>query len=154
MYIEALESGSRGPQRILSILPVLGLAPPSLFLLIYHMTWLSRQLPFDHRSNHCALALQCSGELDELLRMNPVLRFDDAEVLGDDQEATLSNTEIAAKLYFLATKVFILKILYPDRTHTTSPQVYTTLQQGYELLKRYDANAACGQFICWSKSAR
>lgn len=154
MYIEALESGSRGPQRILSILPVLGLAPPSLFLLIYHMTWLSRQLPFDHHSNNYALALQCSGELDELLRTNPVLRFDDAGVFGDDHEATLSNTEIAAKLYFLATKVFILKILHPDRTRTTSPQVYTILQRGYELLKRYDGSAACGQFICWSKSPR
>ncbi|KAK5456994.1 hypothetical protein LTS15_004774 [Exophiala xenobiotica] len=150
MYIEALESGSRESQKTLSILPVLGLAPPSLFLLIYHMTWLSRQLPFDHHSNNYAVALQCSIELDELIKTNPVLRFDDAEVFADDHEAMLSNTGIAAKLYALATKIFILKILHPHRSRTTSPQICTILQQGYQLLKRYDGSAACGQSICWA----
>ncbi|KIW10973.1 hypothetical protein PV08_10272 [Exophiala spinifera] len=150
MYIDALENMAQQGHETSSVLPVLGRCKPSLFLLIYQITWLSRQVPLDlHSSNH-TLALQCLEELDKLFYSHPLLQLDDLHSFGDDAPRTLTNTDIAAKLYFLATKMFLLKVLSPDQVRTTSSQVSAMLQQAFELLKCYDGAADCAQFICWA----
>ncbi|KAJ9621073.1 hypothetical protein H2204_012054 [Knufia peltigerae] len=150
MYIDALESGTQQSHESSSILPVLGRCKPSLFLLIYQITWLSRQVPLDKHSSNHTLAVECLEELDKLFYTSPVLNFDGVSSSGDDSSRTPSNTDVAAKLYFLATKVFLVKVLDPGQVQSTSRQISAMLQQAFELLSCFDGAAPCAQFICWS----
>ncbi|KIX00790.1 uncharacterized protein Z518_09855 [Rhinocladiella mackenziei CBS 650.93] len=147
-YIDALEGESKGSGRNSSILPVLGRTPPGLFLQIYQITWLSRQLPFNYGHNY-ALALQCWTELDHFQETCTAIGSEDVEPTEISGSMGTSNSEIAAKLYFLATRIFIAKVLNPEGVCNTSPHIYTLFAKGVELLKLYDGSAPCGQFICW-----
>lgn len=147
-YIEALDVESRDPRRTFSILPVVGKTPPGLFLQIYQITWLSRQIPFDHGHNY-VLALQSLTELENLQATCSVITFEETVPFQDDANTGISNTDIAAKLYFLATRIFIAKVLNPNGVSSTSRHILTLLTRGLELLDKYDGSAPCGQFICW-----
>ena len=142
-YIEALESESDGYSASAPVLPVIGKIPPALFLTIYQITWLSRQLPFVDDHNH-NLALGCLAELDGLQDMHPILLHEDE---ADFQN--LSNSDIAAKLYALALRIFIAKVIEPDNVSSTSPWIEALLATGLALLKQYDGSALFGQFISW-----
>lgn len=148
-YIDAFETDSRGAHQQAAILPVLGRTPPALFLYIYQLTWLSRQLPFDYDDNY-AQALQCSTELENLRQSFPVVNFENTGLAGDVAgQTTLTHSEVSAKLYFLTTQIFLAKVLNPEGVCNDSPQIYGLLERGMDLLKLFDATAPCGQFICW-----
>lgn len=149
MYIDALERGTRQSNESFSVLPVLGRCKPSLFLLIYQITWLSRQVPLDRDNSNRTLALQCLVELDKLFYSSPILTTDGIPCSGDNVSRKPRNTDIAAKLFLLATKMFLLKVLN-SQVRTTSRQISAMLQQAFDLLKCYDGAAPCGQFICWA----
>lgn len=142
-YIEALESENDGYAASASVLPVIGKIPPALFLTIYQITWLSRQLPFVDDNNQ-NLALQCLSELDSLQDTHPILLHEDEADFHN-----LSNSDIAAKLYALALRVFIAKVIDPDNVSSTSSWIEALLATGLALLKQYDGSALFGQFITW-----
>ncbi|KIW89463.1 uncharacterized protein Z519_09619 [Cladophialophora bantiana CBS 173.52] len=147
-YIEALEcakgDGRTGPL----ILPVLGRTPPALFLQIYQITWLSRQVPFAHCELY-GLALQCSTEVEGLAEDYPMIASDNIPSLQSTVAVSISNSEIAAKLYYIATQIFIAKVLNLEGLSSQSPQIQAQLSKGVVLLEMYDASLPCGQFICW-----
>ncbi|KAK4944139.1 hypothetical protein LTR10_016472 [Elasticomyces elasticus] len=143
-YISALEAHTQGSQNAHTILPVLGRTPPLIFLQIYQISWLSRQPPSDNGQHH-ALAIQCLDELDKLEKESPVVNLG-IPIIKDT--AIHSNTDIAAKLYFLATRIFVMKIINRNIC-TTTPQIRTLLAKGFDLLQAYDGSAPCGQYICW-----
>lgn len=146
-YIEALDADRKDGRQHASILPVIGKTPPALFLLIYQVTWLSRQLPLHHGHNY-TLALQCLTELDRLQEACSIFHTKGAASQPDHSTRT-SDSAVAAKLYFLTTRIFIAKVLDPDCVCSTSPQIQDLLAEGLELLKVYDGSAPCGQIICW-----
>lgn len=141
-YIEALDSESDTDTAPAPVLPVIGKIPPALFLNIYQITWLSRQLPLNEHDH--SLALQCLAELTSLQTTKPMLSHDDET--GFDK---LSNSELAAKLYAVATRIFIWKVIDPDNICSTSSWIEALLATGYALLNQYDGTVPYGQFICW-----
>ncbi|EXJ94756.1 hypothetical protein A1O1_03154 [Capronia coronata CBS 617.96] len=147
-YIEALDADRKEGRQHASILPVLGKTPPALFLQIYQITWLSRQLPFHHGHNY-TLALQCLTEVDHLQETCAI--FDTKDTFGSqpNHSTRTSDSAVAAKLYFLATRIFIMKVLDPEGVCSGSSQIQALLAEGLELLTVYDGSAPCGQFICW-----
>jgi hypothetical protein len=142
-YIEALESENDGFAASASVLPVIGKIPPALFLNIYQTTWLSRQLPFVDDHNH-NLALQCLSDLDSLQDTNSILVHEEEANFHN-----LPNSDIAAKLYALALRIFIAKVVDPDNVSSNSSWIEALLATGLALLKQYDGRALFGQFICW-----
>ncbi|KEF62804.1 uncharacterized protein A1O9_00777, partial [Exophiala aquamarina CBS 119918] len=142
-YIEALDSERDDYAASASVLPVIGKIPPALFLAIYQVTWLSRQLPFVDDQNQ-NLALQCLSELDSLQDAHPILLHE-----NDADFHHLSNSDIAAKLYALALRIFLAKVIDPDNVSSTSSWIEALLATGLALLKRYDGSALFGQFITW-----
>lgn len=142
-YITALEAYTEGSREQATILPVLGRTPPLIFLHIYQVSWLSRQLPGDGRTR--ALAVQCLNELDKLEKQSPVV---DLGVSISKGTSGLTNSDIAAKLYFLATRIFVMKVINQNIC-TTSPPIRVLLAKGFDLLRSYDGSAPCGQYICW-----
>ncbi|KAI1609188.1 fungal-specific transcription factor domain-containing protein [Exophiala viscosa] len=143
-YISALEVHAHGSRNPHTILPVLGRTPPLIFLQIYQISWLSRQPPSGDGHHH-ALAVQCLNELDNLEKESPVVNLG---VPITKDAATHSNTDIAAKLYFLASRIFVMKIINQNIC-TTSPPIRALLAKGFDLLQAYDGSAPCGQYICW-----
>ncbi|KAK5061154.1 hypothetical protein LTR84_007696 [Exophiala bonariae] len=141
-YIEAWDSESEVDAARAPIRPVIGDIPPALFLIIYQITWLSRQLPLEEY--HQDLALQCLADLDRLQAAKPKLSH---EVVPPFIK--LSNCQIAAKLYALALRIFIWKVIDPEHISNASPRIESLLATGLDLLKRYDGELPFGQFICW-----
>lgn len=146
-YIEALER-EKNEHSQKTFLPVLGKTPPALFLQIYQITWLSRQLPFDC-GDHYALTLECLDELENIKRSCPIVGYEDVLLPSATSMRKLSNSETSAKLYFLATQIFIAKVLDPQGISSSSPRIEELTAPGTALLEVYDATAACGQYICW-----
>ncbi|EXJ73733.1 uncharacterized protein A1O5_03495 [Cladophialophora psammophila CBS 110553] len=147
-YIEALEGAKRDGLTGPLILPVLGRTPPALFLQIYQITWLSRQVPFAHCELY-GLALQCSTELEGLAEDHPMIASGIIPSLQSTVPVSISNSEIAAKLYYIATQIFVAKVLNPEELSSQSPQIRAQISKGAVLLEMYDASLPCGQFICW-----
>ncbi|EXJ88870.1 hypothetical protein A1O3_01934 [Capronia epimyces CBS 606.96] len=147
-YIEALDADRKAGRQHASILPVLGKTPPELFLLIYQITWLSRQLPFHHGHNY-TLALQCLTELGHLQDTCSIFNSNDAVASQFDHDTRARNSTVAGKLYFLATRIFIGKVLDPGGVYSGSPEIQKLVEEGLELLRVFDGSAPCGQFICW-----
>ncbi|EHY58741.1 hypothetical protein HRR83_007465 [Exophiala dermatitidis] len=147
-YIEALDTDRMEGKQHASILPVLGKTPPALFLLIYQITWLSRQLPFNSGHNY-TLALRCLTELDLLQETCSIFSPEHHGMAQTTTKTRTSDSAVAGKLYFLAARIFIAKVLDPDRVSSASPEIKALLMEALELLKVYDGSAPCGQFICW-----
>lgn len=141
-YIEAWDSDSQAGGASAPIRPVIGNIPPALFLNIYQITWLSRQLPLEEHNQN--LALKCLADLDSLRAAKPMLSYE-----VDTESDKLTNSNIAAKLYTLAMTIFIWKIIDPEHISSTSPRIESLLATGLALLKRYDGRREFGQFICW-----
>jgi hypothetical protein len=147
-YIEALEREPRDFHGQRAILPVLGRTPPALFVLIFHITWLSRQVPFP-QGEHSGHAFQYLIELDRIEDNYPVVRTDEHAALECNGSATSRNSELAAKLYFLAAQIFVAKVVDPEGVTSTSSQVQALVTKGMGLLELFDPTVPCGQFICW-----
>ncbi|KIW27903.1 uncharacterized protein PV07_07600 [Cladophialophora immunda] len=147
-YMEALESAKRDKCIEPFILPVLGRTPPPLFVQIYQITWLSRQIPF----NQCelyGLATQCLTELEGLAQDYPLVISDIVPSSESTVPVNLTNSEIAAKLYYIAAQIFVAKVLNPEGLSNQSSQIQAHLPRAAALLEMYDATLPCGQFICW-----
>ncbi|OAP65474.1 hypothetical protein AYL99_01446 [Fonsecaea erecta] len=147
-YIEALEVAKRDNRDEPLILPVLGRTPAALFVQIYQITWLSRQIPFSHHELY-ELASQCLIELEVLANNYPVVISDNVQCLESGATGNRNNSVIAAKLYHLAAQIFVAKVLHPEGLSNQSPQIQAQISQGTALLEMYDATLPCGQFICW-----
>ena len=130
------------------ILPVLGRTPPSLFVQILRLTWLSRRAPLQHSDDYERL-LQCMIELDRIQRDFPVVDIEDATPSKLDCNSVHSNSEVSAKLYYLAARIFLAKVLDPEHVTAVSSQMQDLLKKGTMLLEMYDTSMPCGQFICW-----
>lgn len=141
-YIDALEHATKDNNNRDIILPVLGKIPPPIFLLIYQVTWLSRQLPMD-ASNH-SLAIDCLAELDSLEG-----RYQALSLSSTDSLPGMRNSDIAPKLYALALRIFLAKVLDPDNVSCDSPWIQDLCRIGFRLLQSYDGTESCGQLICW-----
>jgi hypothetical protein len=148
-YLEALEAESRDPRRISSILPVLGTTPPALFLQIYQITWLSRQVPFDTDGDY-ALALQCLAELESIQASVQTIDIEDTVMSATAEDVPRpTSSDIAAQLYILATRIYVLKVLDPKGVSSDLPQICDLLAGALGPLSMFDGAAPCGQFICW-----
>ncbi|OAL30461.1 hypothetical protein AYO22_01659 [Fonsecaea multimorphosa] len=147
-YIEALEVAKRDNRAEPLILPVLGRTPPALFVQIYQITWLSRQIPFRDRDLY-GLASQSLIELEALAEKYPAVVSDDMPCLKPSVTVSFTNSEIAAKLYYIAAQIFVAKVLNPEGLSSQSPQIQAQISKGAALLEMYDATSPCGQFICW-----
>ncbi|KAJ5292216.1 hypothetical protein N7478_001467 [Penicillium angulare] len=145
-YIKAIENEQAKPRPSSLILPVLGKLPPALFLLIYQMTWLSRQRPLETGFNH-DLALRYVAEIYRLERGRIRSRFGKLSLTKDDNN--MSNADIGTELYFLAARIFARKLENPQEICSSSPEITELLSKGLALLELYDGNARYGQFICW-----
>ncbi|ETI25005.1 hypothetical protein G647_04375 [Cladophialophora carrionii CBS 160.54] len=147
-YIEAHESEARDVNAQRPILPVLGRTPPALFVLIFQVTWLSRKVP-SPGDEHYGHAFQYLIELDRIEDNYPGVRSEENTVLGAHGTAASHNSELAAKLYFLAAQIFVAKVVNPHGVTSTSTQIQTLLIKGMALLELFDPTVPCGQFICW-----
>ncbi|KAJ9603675.1 hypothetical protein H2200_011861 [Cladophialophora chaetospira] len=147
-YIDACESESKDAQSASPILPVLGKTPPALFVQILHLTWLSRQLPWDGEEQH-RHALQCLTELDRIQENYHSVRLDNAALLSAGMKSAPRNSDIAAKLYFIATQMFAAKVFDPNGVSSSSPHIQTLLRQAGTLVEMFDTSVPCGQFVCW-----
>lgn len=147
-YIDACESEVRDTHSQPSVLPVLGTTPPALFVQICHLTWWSRQLPLDHAEHHRS-AVQCVTELKRIQKLYPHVGAEDVAPIHGDGRSGLRNSEISAKLYFLATQMFAAKVLDPNEVNSASSQIQAQLRMGGTLLEMFDTSVPCGQFLCW-----
>lgn len=147
-YINGCEREAMDSQTSPPVLPVLGRTPPALFLQILHLTWLSRQLPLDD-VEHYRQALQCQTELDRIQECYAIVRLEGVSSVRLGVTAKLRNSEISAKLYFLAARVFAAKVLDPNAVTSNSLPTKTWLRQAGTLLDIFDTSEPCGQFICW-----
>jgi len=148
-YVEAWDDESRDPRTTPRVLPVVGKTPPTLFFLISQITWLSRQLA---SSSHTTsdLARQCQTTLEEIEEAHFRLHGKCSAVLQDGAiKPVISNGDIAAELYFLALRIYIGKVLDPQKTRTDSAAIHLSLINGFALLNGYDASEPCSQVICW-----
>jgi hypothetical protein len=144
-YIEVLETEGQKDYTESKLLPVIGRIPPALFLLIYQVTWLSRQLPFFTDQNH-RLAVQCLSELNVMEELQPSLGYN----AQTDKLSQATNSDIAGMLYLLSLKIYLAKVLDPHHVTTGCSWLGSHTIAADNLLAAFDGTIPCGQFICWT----
>jgi hypothetical protein len=147
-YIRAVEEKEKTMWEEPLILPVLGRTPPSLFVQILRLTWLSRQ-PSVEVGESRDLINQVVAGLNRMQQRFQDLRQEDTLHSPDDQPSSLSNSAISARLFYLCTRILCAKVADPRNVTSQSPSIRVMFRKACTLLRLYDSHAPCGQFTCW-----